>query len=728
MDIHETITGSGERQKIFLRAGNQGDHFAILQVNAQNSTIGGYAGSLKSFGIASVKPVQFSFRGRELQEDDISALSRLLLAVGAGLEIRNPMSDKTSRLASQVSAWSSFMQENLDPRDLFEPDDDKVNLGAQSVSLLINRFSLVKQSSSNLSVKKTPLIRIGAPVDGFTALRIQRTASGFFPAIPARSDLDLERAKTSLACVTRPSSQAVAWYGEPNEELGKLRLQAATSYPVLAGMIADSITLRGKVDRMESISEPLISRTGLPKASLKRIGKLREKLPDGPIFETGEEIRGEDALGINRARRTSLRGAISLEACLAPLAGLAADRTPVKDEDWKAYAQILPACAVPISNAFGIPIEKILEPSKGNWSSWMGQLAKSADYPAETFDRRQLALATIDALEAVQDFSRTVILPLVLKSIEETGQDIPPQTPEYMQAAAIAAGDVLLGKSKTVAATLLETGRKYASRIPALMAIEGIVAQDPEVQTQSRWDRYGPEEFPVLTGDFRAGNSLVIRPLREFEEMREESRRLTNCIGRLYLGHARRTTSHLFAVQNASGSESYGDIELSGINTEMSEEEIRASFHVVQFNGLRNGSVSPEARQAYLEWRNALQNGELELNINEIRDWREYLKTIDPSTASNTRRHVLSWNGSLGTDWKDEDKTSRYWEEWKEVLPSSVMSGDDPKSLYRHEPVRRLLEEMSPSAATILKRQAQEAALAREAEQQERDHDEISPG
>lgn len=716
MDIYQITAGSGDRQKIFLRAGDQAAHFAILQANAETYMISGYAGSLKSFGIASVKPVQYNFRGRELDEEDISAVSRLLLSVGAGLEIQNPMSEGRGTLASQASAWAMFLEESSGVQNIIEESDDRVNLGARSISLLINRLSLLKSAGANLSLRKTPLVKIGTPVDGFSALRIQKRAAKVFSQIPDRSDLNLDQATQALAHVTRPSSQAVAWYGTSDTEVGKLRLQAAMSYPVLAGMIADSITLRNSVDQMESISDPLMKRTGLSKGALKRIGKLREKLPDGPIFEAGEEIRGEDALGINRARRTSVRGAVSLETCLSPLAAMPPDRSPARDEDWKAYSQILPACVTPISNAFGFPADKILEPAKGNWSAWMTQLARSADYPSEGFDRRQLALATIDALECVEDFSRTVILPLVLRSIEEAGQDLPPQTPEYMHSAASAAGEILLGKSKTIASTLLETGRRFASRIPALMTIEGISVEDNMTATFDRWSRYGADEFPILTEDFRASNGFFVRPLRNHEEMREESRRLNNCIGHYYLRHATNTTSHLFSVQNASGTESLADIEMAGINDKLTEEEIRSSIKIVQFNGMRNGTPKPEAVIAYNEWTAAMRNGELDLAIDEIRDWREHIKTRHAPNQESVRTHVLSWNGALGTDWKDLEKTQSYCREWSEIMPSSVMNGEDPKSLYRHEPVRRLLEELSPAAATILKRRAAEEAAARQAE------------
>lgn len=707
MKIRQVTAGSGDRQKFFLSAGMDSGIFAIFQHNQATHALSGYVGSMKRDGIASVKPVRYNTRGLEISDEVLSALNSVLLAKGAGLKVSNPFARRDT-LESQASAWMTFMNKSK-PQIERGPDEDELTIPPESMSLLTGYLNLIRRTGEDISIRRSPNFSIGMPVDGFAALTIQKSAARVFNEIAIPKDLDLDRASRALCATTRPSSHAVAWYGVSDPELGKLRLQAAESYPVLAGMIADSITLARKVDAMESISEAMTARTGLPKAALKRIGKLREKLADGPIFEAGEEIRGEDALGIDRARRTSVRGALSLEACLAPLATMQADRTPANDDDWSAYSQILPGCVTPIANAFNIAPERILDASKGNWSNWKDTLARSADFDPEMFDRRQIALATIDALEAVDDFSRTVILPLVLRSIESTGQEIPPQTQEYMRAAAEAAGEIILGKSKSIASSLLEIGRRYASRIPSLMNIEGSIVDEGSGRTVDRWARYGPEEFPVLMDEFRASNGLVVRPLRNHEEMREESRRLTNCIGRLYLSQATQTTSHFFAVQNASNTKSYGDIQMIGINVDLDRNEMLASLHFPQFRAQRNGVPEPEAQLAYEEWRRELQAGNFDLNIDEIRDWRQYLLT-QSRTHAQFRPVTLNWNGALGTDWKDPEKISSYWNEWSEIMPRSAVSGPVPEALFRHAPIRRLVEEMSPAAATILRQRAEEAA------------------
>lgn len=715
MKVQETRARKEDRTRIFLSAGSQGAYFAILTYAHGDHVLSGFVGAHKGGQIPSVKPVRLQLSEGLSDEICISAASHWMLAQGAGIEIANPFS-VGGGLVDQASTWASFLnQSDAAP----EPDESRISISlpAEMIATLRDRLRLIRIVDDVVASPRRANFRIGAPVDGFSACKAHRNIAKIFPHIIAATDLDLETARRATGSVARPSSQAVAWYATPDKEVSRLRIQAAESYPVLAGMIAESPSLSRRVDEMSPISEVLIKRSGLSKAALKRIGKLKAPPPDGPIFEPGEEIRGEDALGINRARRTAIRGSVSLTAGLSVLSRMPPDRTPQTDADWIAFNETLSACAMPISNAFMIPEDEILGASKGNWRGWKDQLARASDFDPERFDRRTLALATIDALEAIEDFSRTVILPLALRSIQSTDQDIPPQTPEYMRQAAEAAGEILLGRSKSVAGTLLEIGRRYASRIPALLAIDGQSNPDYVSLSERRWERYQSNEFPILMEAYRASNGLVVRPLKSHEEMAEQSSRLVNCMGRFYRGHASDARSHLFAIEDEAGTKSYSNIELSGILQEGSESEIRAGIKLVQHNGMRNGAPAPEAVEAYTQWMTAIRSGEISLNIEEIQAWREYRKQ-NKLEARKAHGAIYSWTGALGTEWANEEKVAQHWEEWSGIISSPAIRGNSPEVLFRHEPIRRLVEDMSPAAATILQGRARAAAEEAAAERQ----------
>lgn len=186
--------------------------------------------------------------------------------------------------------------------------------------------------------------------------------------------------------------------------------------------------------------------------------KLSTPLRDGPLFEPGE-----DASSVNWLRHTMIPGAIALDGCLSYLAKMSPDRAPQNDGDWMAFATTLVGCAKPIYNALDISRTPILEASKANWENWRETLACAADFTPQEFGRREITLGTIDALEALDDFNRTMIMPLVLRSIESTGQPIPSQTPEYLMADFVAAGEIVAGKSKAVAVSRLERIRRDPS-------------------------------------------------------------------------------------------------------------------------------------------------------------------------------------------------------------------------------------------------------------------------
>lgn len=705
-----TIAARGAQEdRLFLRLGNPVEHFAVLSVSHDRHKIQGYIGTMTGGAIPMVRPVTLTHEGINPESD--TAFATWMVLHGAGLEFRKKGLEREAPTRSQqADIWADFLDDK--PRGSGRKSsggDEKLPIIEESVTEQLEQHGMIHSPGPGRYTAKRSLgFRRGAAVSGFTALKIHETMLKVFPDFPKLANLDVEKAKTCLSSVARPSNRAVAFYGTRDADLSKLRQQAAQSYPVLAGLIAETSDIAGRVDRMEAIQEPLTERTGLSKGSLKRLGKLRAPLPDGPLFEPGSAVRGEDALGVNRLRRMSVSGEVSLDACLRQLASMPADRTPQTDEDWLAFHMTLSGCAIPVMHALSIPESQTLEASKGNWKAFREQLARSADIDPATFGRQSMGLSTIDALEAIEDFGRTVLLPQVLRSIEETGQAIPPITPEYTQAAFAAAAEIVLGKTKNAAGTLLELGRRYASRIPALMDIDlGDVTN--EIHPHLRWSKYGPESFPRLAGRFVASNGIAIVPLDNFTDMRRESARLHHCVGRYYTEKARKGNCHMFSVQSADGSESYSDIELAPIPDAGSTITVASGLTIVQHRGMNNRNPSADDLAATREWLHAMMAGRIELNITEIREWRGYLKEIGEAGMATARPQV-TWASALGTDWTDDGKAQRHWAEWQHIVRGQIEKAEHPGALYRFAPARELLAEMNPKAAVILTERAREAA------------------
>lgn len=685
IDLTRISTTAGD--KIFLAHGSQGEHFAVLTISP--TQISGFVGMSDGYEVPIAYPVSYQIGGQGLPETRQNLICKWILAKTLDLDLAGAKKGQ-SGLRDTANTWASFLGEST----RHSIDDDAGVSFDQPERNDLTSMQLLKRGDA---YGRPLYYRKGFTVDGFTAIAVHGAVARVHPRIVVNASIDIQTAKQALAVVPKPSSQAVAWYGKKDATLSPLRLQAAAAYPVLAGLIAETPSLARAVDQMQPIQELLTARTGLGKASLKRIGKLRHKLPAGNLFERGEQASGEDAMGINRIRRTTTSGAILLDDCLRTLAKLPADRTPQTDEDWSAYSLLLSGVVHPIANALNIAEEKLLEESKGAWEKWRGQIARAADFDPEDFDRQRITLSTVDAIEALDDFSRTVVLPLVLRSIEGTGQAIPMQSADLMQEALLVTSEIVLGKSKSQVTTLAEIGRRYISRIQALNIIEP--NRDNGTTLATRWSRYGQEAFPMLCEPFTASNGLVVYPFRDFNEMREESSRMNNCVGRLYLPYARAATSHLFSVRTADLSISVATLEIRGIMQEGSQEVVAAGLTIGQLLGQRNRSSPEEARQAVNEWMEAARRGDLRLNIDEIREWRTFSKAQIKNAIVSS---AASWASALGTDWKDETRVQAYWQEWSDIIASPAVRGDNPNALFRHAAVRNLVASLNPAAAAIL--------------------------
>ena len=543
--------------------------------------------------------------------------------------------------------------------------------------------------------------RIGARMSGFDAFAIAESKGlpdGLNPGV--MGDPDIERAHAALAHVERPSSFAVAWYGVRDEAKSRTRMQAAEAMPILAGIVADRRTLASAVDRRLPLRRALSKSTGLGKASLRRIGKLRARASAGKLFEADERIEGVDALGVNRARHVRVSGAAPLDSALRHLAELPPDRTPEDDESWLKFNDILSATAIPLCNAMSVPVSEILGASRGDWIWFHGSLARAADFGPDEFDRRAMTLATVDALEAIAHFHRTVVLPLALAAIVETGEPIPDVAPELMEAGIEAAASVALGGSRNIAMQAMILSRGYVSRIPALMEIEGKSALAASEIAGSRFAGYGPTGFPLLTREFAASNGLMVRQLAHADAMSEESRRLRHCVGS-YQSRARRTRCHIFSIQDASGRESYSTFELAAVE----DDDARAAaarLRLVQHRARSNRIPATECAAARKEFLAAVKSGAVEINLAEIKDWRKWLRESGLDASNLRSTPAANWKSVLEHDWESEEIRLAFWREWSAMLGGRVVRWPHAGGIWTEKKGRDLINAMSPRAAAII--------------------------
>lgn len=602
---------------------------------------------------------------------------------------------------SQLAAWEEFRGGGNGKEEIRQ---DRLEISKEDYGRHLQGVQHVQSSANGgLMIKRGKHLSVGAPLSGFDALKaINDPQSPGLTRPPG--NVDVQGAREALAGVARPSSIAVAWYGQAPEESRKLRMQAAQAMPVLAGLIAESRDLSRAVDEMRPIQPVLTERTGLPKSAIKRIGKLTVPLPAGPIFEAGEAAAGEDALGVNRTRRFTVSGSVSVDKAMRHLSDMPPDRTPSSDAEWEAFHDVLTGCAIPLSNAFNIPVKETLSASKGNWVAYRDTLARAADFEPEAFDRRAMALTTIDAIQAVEGFSRTAVMPQVLASIQETEQPIPPVTAEFLGDAFETSARLAVGKSKNAAAHLFEVARRYASRIPAMMELEGQTVEQADERCNERFGEYGENAFPVLTETWTAPNDIVVAPLRNMEDLRKEGEAMRHCVGgygRAALG----ASCHLYSIRTQAG-ERISTVELEGISGD-DAVTAAANIRLRQNRGIGNRDPSDAAKSATTEFLKAVRNGTVPIQYEEILEWRRHRRDVGADTpARNNRAPVTTWESVLEHDWSSDETRQGLWEEWRTVMGGEIGKGPHPGVIYKDKGACDLVGAMSPRAAAILMEQA----------------------
>ena len=609
---------------------------------------------------------------------------------------------------AQLAAWEEFLGGTA-PAGQPSARETHLILPRDVYNRTLSGWGLFKRmADGDLVLNRSSNFRLGAPMSGFDTITAARGRTLPFRTGPM-GDLDLDAARTALAAVSRPSPVAVSWYASARGDQARYRMQAAAAMPILAGLIAESRDLSQAVDACEPIQPILSERTGLPKASVKRVTRLTVPVPAAPLFEAGEAVRGEDALGVNRTRRFTVSGVVSIDKALRHLAELPPDRTPKDDREWAAFYDVLTGCAVPIANAFDLSVRDLLDASKGNWVEYRATLARAADFDPDRFDRRTMALTTIDAIEAIEGFSRTALMPQVLASITGTGQPLPAVTGEFLIDGFEAAASLVLGNAKNVAAHLFEVARRYAGRIPAMMEAEGRVAQGGD--GADRFDRYGETAFPILTETFHATNGLIVRPLRNFDELREEGQRMAHCVGG-YTTKAREARCHLFSIRTPDETQSLSTLELTGMDGE-DPVTAAANIGIVQNRSHRNGAPDERARAATDEFMRGLKAGQIPIRFEEVVAWKR-ARTQTPG-AARPQRAETTWESVLEHDWTAPQMRTTLWAEWRTVMGGRIGKAENPGVVYTDRATRDLVASMSPRAAALLidqERAAREQAPA----------------
>ena len=543
--------------------------------------------------------------------------------------------------------------------DLHLPDDYSVYVSDAHDSLLV-------MSGDRLHVGDTVAIALSDDISALDSPddinRIRGTLD--LPLVPC--SCSIAAAGTALTAIAWPGAAAVSFFADSEHPAHSWRLQAAASFPLLAARIAETPSWRAAVDTGAPLADLIAERTALPRPKLKRFARLTRPLPQDRLFATGEIARGDDATGIDRQRRYAVGADLTLDAALDLFRDMEISHLPRTDQDWQDMADIASAAALPLKAAFDLSPVDILTASRGNWSRFRTSLAQAADLEPTTFDRRQIALTTIDVLEAVDDFCNTVIL--AHKMADDP--DPPAPTPSYLQTARRHACAVLLGASRNPAAHLFSLTRRWLARIPALIDAEMSASSGHPVST--------PDSWPALTDNYCASSGHQIVNLTSVDALKDESRRMRNCVGRLYLRPAMRGACHIFSVRDESGQISHSTFEVEPPPD--AADTTWRDLRILQHKGFRNGKPPKLAIAACNEWLQSIAAAEVTVNVPTVNAWRHDMAThLDDAHA--THEHRSAWTVQIGPALESQEIRDRLWTEWRTNILRKSDSRTRPDSV-----------------------------------------------
>lgn len=600
--------------------------------------------------------------------------------------------------------------------------------------------------------------------DGFEALDAVKKVSGILTSVKrpgiAIPEIDTAKAAEALASVSSPSLITVAYYGDrtiPEQESDD-RIQIAKVYPLLAGMIQADQAIRDAVRDRQPVQEMLMEKTGLSKAGLKALSKLKEPLPDSAALQEGEEMFAQNALGIQRRVMTKFSGKSSLETALRVLSELPPDWFPKNDESWKAFSDTLFSMAIPVSSLIGTPVPDLLKSAKGDWVGFRKVLANAADLDPDGFDRRRMAMKTGEIYDMLGLFSRSIVLGNAVRAtlsrnfIPNAVNDT--QADTALQKAMTAAARIFAGKSKNILASFLEAERVFEAREGDIMgAMMGQIEYTNDIAEQTDFERMLESgTFLVVRDTFVAPNGFVVKPFENAEAAVRIGAFMDHCVGGTsHIQEAHRADNHFYQVYHPDKpNDPYyqGTLMLHPL-------EVGKPIKYVQFFTFDNGQViakktaygrskkrPPPADLTFIDKANGNASGAL-VSTDCWDAWEAFKNSFTPemiregaekreawikfyherkafeSNMSQEERKK-AWEPITGEKMSEPETFNEVWGAWQEVLKKADKAwvSDNSEVLFRCPEARELVTLVNPHATAAMEREAEERRLARLAEQE----------
>lgn len=367
-------------------------------------------------------------------------------------------------------------------------------------------------------------------------------------------------------------------------ERGLYRRQAAGAYGIFADLFNANLSTKMAIDRKKPLTEILL-----------------------PILSEMAERPIGNALLKRFAQAPALPEGMRLSPILVFASHVQPDWFPKTPDEWKSFYHV----AYALIEDLHVPtpsLPALLAGSGGKWTQ-LAERAVAKAYvnegdPALEDPDTYVRVASLNARDTLESFVDMVVLPLIAHAQEADDVFL---NASIRKGCAEWAWDMLFeGRNLP---DLLDISRRFHQERPAMLEMS---ERYRNAQARSQIKEGG---WPGLTNPVQAPNGLWLVPLCTSEELAEEGRRLSHCVGG-YTRQAKECNSHIVSVrtQNPDGTTtSHSTAEFSGI------KQAVPNLHQVQHQAYRNHTPDAVYRDAMGWYVRQIESGRLKTNWELIR-------------------------------------------------------------------------------------------------------------
>ena len=630
-------------------------------------------------------------------QDETLKLLELIALGGLSQGTNLPIKEENIEDASLIDSISNL---GLEITELLgtESQEDFLSISPDIIAFGLQHTLLAKEGNKFVLNNSNLEITLGDLEPAFESVELHLKAYNSFKIIRPKNsnDFDLKLVLEVLKLVPNPAAQTLWYYGNTKHPSHHYRIQAAQSYPLLAEYLLKIDAAVAAIDSGGRLQPIIAEVTRLNKGKLKRLAKMAK--PSSPNYPLERQFNTDLPIEIQRTRRFTLANILRIEPLINALNEVDTGILPNSYCDWVRFLQITSGCALTLEKRLNISLSELLQSSKGNWKKFHHTLAQNAEIPMEGFHLDHITYAAADALEAIDDFTRSIFLPRILFHILEKGKPLPlPTTADFLLANS-ASFNLLRGETSNLLGFLFRLGYRWSNRNPQIVQITNPVKEEKKAN-QVFEEKRKMKSWPRLAGDLVTTNELVIRNLTSEKELKEETDRLGHCVGNLYINSAKKGRCHLFSVQNAAGTRSFSTFEVSPPNTKDQQLELQR-LTICQHKGKNNRVPGKKYTEALTQWINTIKQGSLELNLDEVIEWK-----LEANKQSNQNKFhgsgllspKIAWQRLLGENWDKPDIQHQLWLEWqKHILSGKLARSSNSAIILNCLPTQNFVESILP--------------------------------